>query len=103
MRKAFVIVVALALLPGWAAGEQLAKVGKKTIDRADVEKAVKSQLVAIERERYDAIKGGLDELVAQALFEQEATARGVTVEQLQQVEIVEKVPQPTDAEIQKVY
>src|SRR5215470_11719555 len=103
MRNLGLIILTLALLPGWAAAEQLATVGKKTIDRADVEKAVHSQLVALDRERYEIIKGGVDQLVAESLFEQEATARGVTVEQLQQVEIVDKVQQPTDAQIQKVY
>jgi predicted DsbA family dithiol-disulfide isomerase len=103
MRNVVFIVLALALLPGWAAAEQVATVGKKTIDRADVDKAVKSQLVALERERYEIIKGGVEQLVAESLFEQEATARGVTVEQLQQVEIVDKVQQPTDAQIQKVF
>jgi protein-disulfide isomerase len=59
--------------------------------------------VAVETERYEAIKSGLDQLIAESLFAQEAAARGVTVEQLQQTEIIAKVKQPTDAEIQKVY
>jgi protein-disulfide isomerase len=104
MRKAVIIIgLALGGLAQVASAETVATVGKKTIDRADVEKAVRPQLVAIENERYNTIKGGVDELVAVALFEQEATARGVTVEQLQQVEIVDKIPQPSDADIQKVY
>jgi protein-disulfide isomerase len=104
MRKAVIIIgLALGGLAQVASAETVATVGKKTIDRADVEKAVRPQLVAIENERYNTIKGGVDELVAVALFEQEATARGVTVEQLQQVEIVDKIPHPSDADIQKVY
>jgi hypothetical protein len=103
MRETFLMLVALALLPGMAAAETLATVGKKTIDRAEVEKAVRSQLVEVENQRYEIIKGGVDELVAQSLFEQESTARGVTIEQFQQTEIVDKVQQPTDAEIQKVF
>src|SRR5512134_2299042 len=103
MRKTVLMLLALGLLPSLAAAEPLATVGKKTIDRAEVEKAVRPQLVEVENQRYEIIKGGLDEMVAQALFEQEATARGVTVEQFQQTEIVDKVQQPTDAEIQKVF
>jgi len=103
MRKALVILTVLGFVPGWAAAEPLATVGKQTIDRAQVEQAVKSQLVAVETERYEAIKSGLDQLIAESLFAQEATARGVTVEQLQQTEIIAKVKQPTDAEIHKVY
>src|SRR4030095_7069978 len=103
MRNAVLTIVLLGLMPGAAAAETLATVGKKTIDRAAVEKEVRPQLVAIENERYTVIKAGVDQLVAEALFEQEATARGVTVEKFQQIEIVDKVPQPTDAQIQKVY
>src|SRR5215470_7417980 len=103
MRKVLVILTVLGFVPGWAAAEPLATVGKQTIDRAQVEQAVKSQLVAVETERYEAMKSGLDQLIAEALFAQEAAARGVTVEQLQQTEVIAKVKQPTDAEIQKVY
>jgi protein-disulfide isomerase len=103
MRKASFIVLALGLLPGLASAETVATVGKKTIDRAEVEKAVRSQLVEVENQRYAALKAGIDELVAESLFEQEAAARGVTVEQLQQVEIVDKIQQPTPDQIKKVY
>lgn len=103
MRKALFIILALGLVPGLAAAEPLATVGKKTVDRADVEKAAKSQLVEVENQRYAVLKGVLDQLVAEALFEQEAAARGVTVEQLQQTEIVDKIKEPTDAEIKQVY
>jgi len=103
MRRASYIAVMLGLLPSLALAETLATVGKKTIDRAEVEKAVKAQLVAVENERYEALKSGLDDLIADALFEQEAAARGVTVEQLQQTEIVEKIKEPGDEEIKKVY
>lgn len=103
MRNAVFILVVLGLMPTWAAAEPLATVGKKTITRADVEKEVRPQLVAIENERFNVIKGGLDQLVAMALFEQEASARGITVEKFQQIEIVDKIPPPSDADIQKVY
>ena len=103
MRRIAVIVLALGVLPGVARAETLATVGKKTIDRAEVEKAVRAQLIAADNERYEALKTGLDELIADALFEQEAAARGITVDKLQQTEIVDKVTQPTDDQIKKVY
>jgi protein-disulfide isomerase len=103
MRNAVLMIMALGLLPGVAAAEPLATVGKKTITRDEVEKAVRPQLVEIESQRYEIIRGGLDEMVAEALFTQEAEARKVTVEQLQQTEIVDKVAQPTDAEIKEVF
>lgn len=93
----------LGLLPGAATAETLATVGKKTISRSDVEDSVKSELAEVEAARYKALRGGLDELVAMALIEQEAAARGVSVEELTKVEITDKVAKPSDAEIQKVY
>ena len=103
MRKVPFIILALGLLPGLASAETVATVGKKAIDRAEVEKAVRSQLVEVENQRYAALKAGIDQLVADSLFEQEAAARGVTVEQFQQVEIVDKIQQPTPDQIKKVY
>jgi protein-disulfide isomerase len=103
MRKALFVILALGVMPAIAAAEPLATVGKKTIERADVEKAVKSQLVEVDNQRYTVMKNGVDQLVAEALFAQEATARGVTVEQLQQTEIVDKIKQPSDAEIKQVF
>src|SRR5512135_3010896 len=86
-----------------AGSDVLATAGSKTITRADVEASVKSELGEVEAARYKILRGGVDELVATALFEQEATARGVTLEQLQQTEVVEKVPPPNDDEVKKLY
>jgi protein-disulfide isomerase len=86
-----------------APSDVLATAGTKTITRADVEASVKSELGEVEAARYKIVRGGVDELVASALFEQEANARGVTLEQLQQSEIVDKVPAPSDADVQKLY
>jgi protein-disulfide isomerase len=103
MRNTALALLVVGLSAAAAVAEPLATVGKKTITREEVETAAKSELAEIETARYEAVKGKLDELVAYALFEQEATARGITVEKLTEVEIVEKVPKPSDAEIQKVY
>ncbi|MBX3025776.1 DsbA family protein [bacterium] len=93
-----------AAAPATEAGSDvLATAGNKTITRADVEASVKSELGEVEAARYKILRGGVDELVATALFEQEATARGVSLEQLQQTEIVEKVPAPSDDDVKKLY
>lgn len=95
---------AAAAAPASGGGSDvLATAGSKTITRADVEASVKSELSEVEAARYKILRGGVDELVATALFEQEATARGVTLEQLQDTEIVAKVPAPSDADVQKLY
>src|SRR5262245_30920145 len=49
------------------------------------------------------MKEGVDELVSTELLKQEAKAKNITPEQLEQQEIDGKVPPPSDDEVQKVY
>jgi protein-disulfide isomerase len=86
-----------------AADQTVATVGNVTITEQQLEKKVKPQLVEVENQRYEVLSNGLEEMVADALFEQEAKARNVTPQQLEQTEVTAKVPAPTDAEIQQVY
>jgi protein-disulfide isomerase len=85
------------------AAEQLATVAGKPITRAQVEEHSKAKLDEIERTRYEALREGLDEMVQEALFAEEAKARKISVEQLEKQEIDDKVAKPTDAEIQQLY
>jgi protein-disulfide isomerase len=81
----------------------VATVGDRTITREELEDHVRPRLIEIENERYDALREGLDELVAGELLNQEAKARGTTPEQLDQAEVEAKVPEPAAAEVEKVY
>ena len=60
-----------------AADDVAATVGSTPITRAELEKHVKPKLIEIDNERFEALKEGLDELVAEELFKQEAAARKV--------------------------
>jgi protein-disulfide isomerase len=89
---------------GAAAGDgKVATVGGHTITRAELETHVRPKLIEIENERYEALREGLDEMVAEEIMKQEAKARGITPEALEKAEIDAKVAEPTDDEIQKVY
>ena len=103
MRSILAVAVALALAGAVRAEDVVATVGGTPITRAALEKAVKTKLVEIENERYEALKEGLDELVANELFAQEAKAKGITVDALLKQEVTDKAGEPTDAEIQQVY
>jgi len=96
-------VLCLTVASARAADEPLAKVGDKVFTRADIEARIKPKLVEIEAQRYEAMREGLDEAVAEELFKLEAAARKITPEQLGKDEIEAKVPAPADADIQKVY
>lgn len=95
---------AAAAKPAAASGSDvLATVGTVTITRAQVEENVSSELAEVEAARYKILRGGVDELVAESLFEQEAKATGVTIETLQQTQVIDKVPAPADDEVKKLF
>lgn len=103
---AIVVAACLGVTPlAFAAdvGDVLATVGTRTIKRSEVEEKVKPKLLEIETERYEALKDGLDEMVADELVKQEAQARGVKPDALEKSEVDDKIPAPSDAEVQKVY
>jgi protein-disulfide isomerase len=104
MRFMLVAVLTLGLAGlARAADDAAATVGTTTITRAELEKHVKPKLIEIDNERFEALKEGLDEMVADELMKQEAAARKISAAQLEQQEITSKVAAPTDAEIQQVF
>ena len=108
MRHGFWSILLLSLAVGMAATglaaePPVATVGSQTISKAELEKHVKSKLLQLDTQRYDVLREGLDELVASQLYEQEAKARGTTVEAVVKQEIESKVSEPTAEQIQKVY
>jgi len=52
---------------------------------------------------YDQRRGLLDEMISRRLLEEEAKAKGKTVEQWYQTEYVTSVPEPSDAEAKAFY
>jgi protein-disulfide isomerase len=86
-----------------AADPAVATVGGKTITQSELDKHVKQRMVAIEQQKYEAMREGLEELIDKELMAQEAKARGTTVEALEKVEVKDKVAQPSDADIQELY
>jgi protein-disulfide isomerase len=95
--------VSLASGPEKTDGSAVATVGDQTITRAQLEEHVRPKLIEIDNERYEALREGLDEMIADELEKREAKARGITTEELEKQEVTAKTPEPTDADIQKVY
>ena len=85
------------------ADDTVATVGAKTISRSDLDKHVKAKMVQVENQRYKVLSEGLDELIANELYEQEAKARNIAVAELVKQEVEAKVNDPSDDEIKKVY
>ena len=81
----------------------LAVVGDVEITETEVTDLMASQLKKLEQERYGLLKQGVDRLVADRLVELEAEKRGITVEELIDQEVVAKVPEPTDEQVDSFY
>src|SRR5213593_3647464 len=98
-------VVALAAVPASLAAQagKVATVGERTITRAELEDHVRAKLIELENQRYETLREGLDEMIADELLKQEASARKTTPADLEKQEVEAKVAEPTDDEIQKVY
>ena len=85
----------------WA--EPVAKVGDQEISRSELEARLKPKLIEIENNRYQTLRQGLEELIAEKLMAMEAEARGKTVVDVQNEEIFSKVAEPSEDEIQRVF
>jgi protein-disulfide isomerase len=86
-----------------APSDKIATVGPRTITRGEVEEKVQAKLIELDNQRYDALREGLDDIIADELTKQEAKARNISLEALQKAEVTDKIPPPTDEEVQKVY
>ena len=108
MSRTFVATLAIAGFLAFgpavrAADDVVATVGDKKITRAQLEDEIRAKLIELDNQRYDALREGLDGMIAQELLKREAAARGTTPEALTTEEIEKKAPEPSDADIQKVY
>src|SRR2546425_440111 len=71
------LAVSLGIVPAArAAGDgKVATVGEHAITRAQLEEHVRAKLIELENQRYEMLREGLDELIAEELVKQEASAR----------------------------
>lgn len=86
-----------------AAAGVVAYVGDVAITEDELDQAAAGQLMRIRMQEYDVRSGVLDSLIQKMVLEKEAQARGVSVPQLLQSEIEDKVPAPTPEEIDRTY
>ncbi len=100
---AVLVLLSLAAAPPAYASETAATVAGEPITMGELEKSVRSHLIEIDNQRYEVLDAGLQELIGGRLFLAEAKSRGIAVEALRREEIVSKVAEATDAEIQAVF
>jgi protein-disulfide isomerase len=105
MLKPVATLLALLLLacPAKAADNVVATVDGTNITRSELEKLIRPQLIELDNNRYQLMRGALESLIALQLLEKEAAAREISEGELEQIEITAKLTPPTDEEITQVY
>lgn len=86
-----------------AADDVVARIGDTAITLEQVEKQVRAQLIEIDSARYEALKGGVDQLIGEQMLAAEAKERGLTAQALLTEEVTARLKQPSDEEIANVY
>jgi protein-disulfide isomerase len=73
------------------------------ITLGELNEHIKEPLANLEEQKFRLRKQGLDNMVAERLVKAEAQKRGLTEEQLFKAEVDDKVPEPPEAELRKLY
>lgn len=81
----------------------VATVAGAEITLSEAEERVRPELVELDNARYDALRGGVDAIIAERLMDLEAKARGMSIAELAEAEIKNKTDKPTEDQIEKVY
>jgi hypothetical protein len=80
-----------------------ALVDGQPITRAEAEKSIADELAGLYQRIYELQTKSLDRLIERKILEREAKKRGISVEQLIDIEIKSKIPAVTDEEVGRTY
>lgn len=81
----------------------LATLNGKEIKLKDVDEAAGGKVKELEKQKFEARKQALEQVIVQTLVKEAAAKEGKTEEQFLRANIDDKIPAPADAEIQKVF
>jgi len=81
----------------------VATIGSEKITAGQLDEQIKGQLQAIDKQKFQARKQGLEKMVADKLLKAEAEKKGMTPEQYVKVEVEDKVAPPTDQQVQDFF
>lgn len=86
-----------------AKGEPVASVGGQPILEDEVAPLVEGQLRQLQYQEYEARRKALDDLINKKLVAAKAKEKGFTSEELLRQEVDDKLPEPSEAEVQAFY
>ncbi len=99
------IAVALTLVAqvSWASDPVVAVVGDTKISQSELDDAAAGQLLDLRQKMHEVYAVTLENMIAERLLTEEASKRGLSLSELEQVEVSEKVPAITEAELNAWY
>jgi protein-disulfide isomerase len=87
--------------------EPVARISGQTITAGDLDESVKKDLAQLDQQyqeqRYQLRRQALEAMLRKRAFEAKAKAKGVTMEELVEKEIADKVPDPSEEEMRALY
>jgi protein-disulfide isomerase len=86
-----------------AASSVMAVVGGSEITEEEVSGSVAGEMLRVNRERYEILEKGLDNLITDRLLELEAEAKGISVDELVAEAVEAKITPPSQEEIDAFY
>ncbi len=81
----------------------VATIGSEKITAGQLDEQIKGQLQALDKQKFQTRKQGLDKMVMDKLLKAEAEKKGMTQEQYIKAEIEDKVPPPSDQQVQEFF
>lgn len=89
--------------PSTTARQAVATIAGQTIYEDELVPAMEEQLQQLRNQEYDLKSRALEKLIDHKVLEAAASGRGLTPEQLMDIEVSSKIPEPTDSEIEAYY
>lgn len=80
----------------------VARFADQVITSAELEEAVKAQLISLRQQEYELKRQQLEQTIYERLVERAATAAGVPAAQYTEQQVASKIGEPAEDEIQKV-
>lgn len=104
----FLILMTAMFLPVCAVDEKtpakddavvVARIGGQEVTLAEIDETITPQLLQIEQQKYDLRLQALEQYIAKTLLEREAGSREIDLKELYEIQIRQKVTEPTDDEV----
>jgi protein-disulfide isomerase len=97
------VLYSMTTQPAADAEATLAIVGGSSITGAEIQRAIAPKLRQLEHQRYELLEKAVDRAIERRLLEVEARTRGISADELLELEVEARLHEPSDAELDAYY